>query len=114
MAPWVIIGDFNEIISNQEKVGGRLQADRPMRDFRDALEYYELVDMSYRGRLFTWEGENFASNNIRERLDRGVASDDWFQLFPYYVLSYLTSSISDHCPFLLNTMVLKRNKMGSI
>lgn len=29
---------------------------------------------------FTWERGNIPKTNIRERLDRGVANDDWFSL----------------------------------
>lgn len=40
--------------------------------------------------------------NIRERLERGVVNDKWWQLFPTSYIQHLPHSMSDHCP-LLNT-----------
>ena len=39
-----------------------------MEDFINALE-----DLGYKGNLFTWERGRSSSNNIRERLDTGLA-----------------------------------------
>ena len=41
--PWVVIGDFNEILNNGEKIGGAIRPERQMRGFRDALGYGELL-----------------------------------------------------------------------
>ncbi|KAA3472916.1 reverse transcriptase [Gossypium australe] len=42
-------------------------------------------------------------NNIRERLDRGVANEYWQNMFPDGSIQHLTHSISDHCPLLVKT-----------
>ena len=44
------------------------------------------------------EGKN--SNAIFERLDRGLAIEGWFNLFPYSCERHLTTTISDHVPLL--------------
>ncbi|MBA0712974.1 hypothetical protein Golax_012039 [Gossypium laxum] len=49
--------------------------DRHMRAFSAAFEDCELEDLGYDGVWYTWEHGQFASNNIRERLDRAVAND---------------------------------------
>ncbi|PPS15026.1 hypothetical protein GOBAR_AA05545 [Gossypium barbadense] len=64
----------------QEKQGERCREERPMRDFQDALDRCGLIDMGYPGRWYTWEKGNFASNNIIERLDRGVANSSWHKI----------------------------------
>lgn len=46
--PWFIIGDFNEILSLDEKCGGRPRTESQMEDFKEAKE-----DNTY----FTWGGE---------------------------------------------------------
>ncbi|KAA3481356.1 hypothetical protein EPI10_021727 [Gossypium australe] len=43
-----------------------------------------LNDLGFVDRWFTWERGRFRSTNIRERLDRGVASLSWMNLFPNY------------------------------
>lgn len=83
-----------------------------MKDFRDALEDCALKDLGYEGVWYTWEWGRLASNNIHERLDRGVANSSWCSLFPQYRFSHLLHSISDHCPTALDTCYGIRN-MGT-
>ncbi|KAA3468935.1 reverse transcriptase [Gossypium australe] len=100
---WIVMGDFNEILSSYEKKGGRLRLERQMQDFRMALEDCNLFDLGFVGRWFTWERGRFKNSNIRERLDRGVANSEWMDLFPDYQIEHLSHSFSDHCPLLLDT-----------
>ncbi|KAA3455484.1 reverse transcriptase [Gossypium australe] len=101
--PWLVKGDFNEIMYTFEKSGGVPREDKRMEAFREVLEECQLEDIGYSGVWFTWEKGNFANNNIRKRLDRGVAIDKWRSLFPTHKIFHLPHSISDHCPLLLNT-----------
>lgn len=41
--------------------------------------------------------------NIRERINRGVATNEWIQMFPSYSLQHLPHSFFDHCPLLIET-----------
>lgn len=41
-APWLLCGDFNEILSNNEKASGQLQTKNKMAQFRSMLDYYML------------------------------------------------------------------------
>ncbi|GMI93032.1 hypothetical protein HRI_002972500 [Hibiscus trionum] len=70
--------------------------------FGAVLEECSLLDLGYIGPWFTWEKGRFSSTNIRERLDRGLANNAWWDLFPDYQLRHLAHSFSDHCPLLLN------------
>ncbi|MBA0551255.1 hypothetical protein Golob_022149 [Gossypium lobatum] len=102
--PWVVLGDFNEITKYFEKKGGRLRSERQMKEFCKALEDCGLNDLGYISRWFTWERGRFVATNIREWLDRGVATLDWMSLFPRYQLEHLSHSFSDHCPILIDTL----------
>ncbi|KAL1070232.1 hypothetical protein V6Z11_D11G008600 [Gossypium hirsutum] len=84
-----------------------------MEAFRSTLDDYELVDIGYSGRWYTWERGNFEANNIRERLDRGVANLAWTEMFPFYRLIHIDNSISDHCPLLLETDLSTSNGTSS-
>ncbi|KAA3461526.1 reverse transcriptase [Gossypium australe] len=102
--PWLVCGDFNEILYSTEKRGGIPREERKMESFREALEECQLEDMGYSGVRFTWERGNFAATNIRERLDRAVANEGWRTLFPKGTVYHLPHSMSDHCPLVINTM----------
>ncbi|KAA3461725.1 Exo_endo_phos domain-containing protein [Gossypium australe] len=101
--PWLVEGDFNEILYSFEKSGGVQRDNKRMEAFRETLEDCQLVDIGFSGVWFTWERGNLPETNIRERLDRGVANKRWFKLFPLNILQHLPYSTSDHCPLLLNT-----------
>ncbi|GMI80763.1 hypothetical protein HRI_001745600 [Hibiscus trionum] len=102
--PWLVIGDFNEIMFANEKLGGLRRSERQMERFWTALSDCSLSDIGYSGSWYTWERGRTQVNNIRERLDRGVANGYWWELFPNFTLNHQVHSISDHCPLLLDTM----------
>ncbi|GMI69890.1 hypothetical protein HRI_000658300 [Hibiscus trionum] len=101
--PWLVIGDFNELLLASEKQGGRLRSESQMNGFRMDLTDCNLEDIGYNGIWYTWEWGRLSSNNIRERLDRGVANPAWLTLFTDYHLDHLVHSFSNHCPLLLTT-----------
>ncbi|XP_071905957.1 uncharacterized protein [Coffea arabica] len=46
---WVITGDFNDIISNEEKWGGRKREEGTFKYFRSFIEQNGLIDLGYEG-----------------------------------------------------------------
>lgn len=68
------MGDFNEVMFLFEKKGSRLRNEGNMERFREALNDCNLSDIGFFGNWYTWERGKFSDNNIRERLDRGVAN----------------------------------------
>lgn len=99
---WLVIGDFNEILSSFEKKKGQLRSERQMCEFRRMLDDCGLNDLGFVSRGYTWERGCFLSTNIRERLHRGVANLDWLSAFPNYSIEHLSHSIFDHCSILMN------------
>jgi hypothetical protein len=96
--PWVVIGDFNEIMFSHEKEGGNPRPNSFMQAFQDALTDCELEDLGYSGDSYTWK-----RGRIRERLDRAVANGAWNIMHPGAVLQHLQYTRSDHRPILLDT-----------
>ncbi|KAA3489221.1 reverse transcriptase [Gossypium australe] len=87
--PWLVKGDFNEILYSFEKDGGVPRDERKLEVFRETLEDCKLEDIGHSRVCFTWKRGNFVENNAKERLDRGT-------------IHHLPQSLSDHCPLLLN------------
>lgn len=55
MLPWCIVGDFNDIISVEEKRGGQAHPRRLMEGFSEAISDCGLQDLGFTGDIFTWE-----------------------------------------------------------
>jgi hypothetical protein len=53
--PWLILGDFNEIMFSHEKEGGNQRPAAFMQAFRDALMDCDLEDLGFQGEKFTWK-----------------------------------------------------------
>ncbi|KAI5324876.1 hypothetical protein L3X38_033949 [Prunus dulcis] len=52
--PWICMGNFNEIISNVEKVGGNPRPQWQMDDFKEAIYDCCLKEIPFLGSPFTW------------------------------------------------------------
>ncbi|KAL0295004.1 UNVERIFIED_CONTAM: hypothetical protein Sangu_3206000 [Sesamum angustifolium] len=84
-------GDFNIVLSPDERSGGSVLSGIPMSDFHDAIVDSALVDAGYVGGLYTWY-----SLHLHQRLDRVLISSCWMTVFPNMQVSHLELSQSDH------------------
>ncbi|KAB2071547.1 hypothetical protein ES319_A08G229700v1, partial [Gossypium barbadense] len=98
--PWVCIGDFNHLLSVNDKWGGVEYPTRWLNGFRDCIMDCHLSKPQLVGSEFTWERGRGADSFVMERLDRAFMNSNWTQLFPLFWLFNLVSSTSDHNPFL--------------
>lgn len=73
-----------------------------MQLFRDVIDECGFIDLEFVGKRFTWSKHFTNGHLIWERLDRGLAKDTWFLKFPGTIDHYLQSTLSDHCPLLIN------------
>ncbi|XP_042964510.1 uncharacterized protein LOC122298707 [Carya illinoinensis] len=111
---WCVIGDFNEILSQSEKIGGCLRQERLMDSFRGALESGGLFDLGWKGDKYTWSNKHEDNTFIKERLDRVVANIKWSEMFQGNEVEVLAARSSDHKPIMLSTkQVDKRGWKGS-
>lgn len=60
-----------------------------------------LQDFGFLGSEFTWERSRGSPSWIQERLDRGLANQEWRGLFPAATVTVLEVSTSDHLPLFL-------------
>ncbi|XP_073038304.1 uncharacterized protein [Primulina eburnea] len=80
--PWLVGGDFNEIIFNSEKYGCSLRPQSQMTAFNDTIN----------GCLF----KQHNGEHIFERLDRFLGNAEWQMLFPLAEVTHLDFYSSDH------------------
>ena len=100
--PWLIIGDFNEITCVDEKEGGSCRPQQQLGNFMDTVNWCRLKDVGFVGPKFTRLYQRGDGVQIRERLDRALATVEWLNLFPSAKLFHLTFSASDHSPLSLH------------
>ncbi|XP_050231894.1 uncharacterized protein LOC126680759 [Mercurialis annua] len=108
--PWLVGGDFNEILCQEEKVGGLLKPQYLMNNFKEALESCNLKDSGDVTLGFSWWCKR-GDTIIKERLDRFVHNLNWQLCFPNYCCYHLQFGGSDHCPIVMMNST-RRNKDG--
>lgn len=99
---WMMIGDFNAVLSSADKVGGKPVASSSNGGFRRMIDDNGLIDLGFDGYAYTWNNRRGGLANIQERLDRGFANAQWKLQFPNAYISHLTAHSSDHKPLLIN------------
>jgi endonuclease/exonuclease/phosphatase family metal-dependent hydrolase len=99
--PWVVLGDFNEALWQYEHFSARQCPEPQMAAFRDCLQICELKDIGFSVLPYTYENKRDGNHNVRVRLDRVVADDEWRDIYSASSV-HLVSPCSDHAPILLS------------
>ncbi|GLT87976.1 hypothetical protein SLE2022_060240 [Rubroshorea leprosula] len=100
-SPWMIIGDFNDVVDQSEKFGGGSISQTRVCAYLNCMNDCNMQDLGYVGSKFTWVNMRFNGGLIRERLDRAWANPDWRICFPQAFLLHLPRFNSDHHPVML-------------
>ncbi|XP_062145430.1 uncharacterized protein LOC133852683 [Alnus glutinosa] len=98
-APWLCVGDFNEIAEQSEKVGATLRRE-PQMVIRNTLEFCGLSDLGYKGPRFTWCNNRSDDSFTKERLNRALANVDWCFHYQQVMVQVLAAQSTDHHPIL--------------
>ena len=99
--PWLMIGDFNEVLGGEDKFGGNhINLNRAI-EFKDCLDSCNFVDLGFAGPKFTWTNKRQLLDLILERLDRCFANPVWRILYPEAAVTRLPRTFSDHHPVLI-------------
>lgn len=97
------MGNFNYMISDDEKMGGLPLNNNRINAFRNCMDTCGLMDLGFQGPRFTWTNKSPDWHcNIKERLD------EWKILFPLAEIHHLPRVKSDHGPIMLIIDPLER------
>lgn len=100
--PW-LVGDFYEVLSLGDKVGGNHPSQSRLSSFHDMLNVCGLVDLEFKGPKFTWRNNRADDGFIMERIDMAFANSKWRERFDKAVVLVEAAIGSDHNPLILNT-----------
>ncbi|XP_019189724.1 PREDICTED: uncharacterized protein LOC109184133 isoform X2 [Ipomoea nil] len=98
------MGDFNDILSPDEKRGGNHQPRRLIEGFSDVVECSGLSDFPFQVHQFTWERSKGTANWVEAKLDRILVSDSWRDSFSQAMASSIIATKSDHSPLHLQLL----------
>lgn len=97
---WTLIGDFNELMSNGENLGGAVREESTFWAFRNMAEACKIKEHISHGNTLSWAGKRDRVW-VQCRLDRSFGNDEWFRLFPRSKTKYMDMRVSDHRPICL-------------
>ena len=95
--PCIIIGDLNEILVPEDKLGGAFAPSTRFARLQNFINTCELHSTVTTGNSFTWRRNSTEINNTYEKLDRTLVHSTILQWFPDITTHNFSFSSSDHC-----------------
>ncbi|RYR00402.1 hypothetical protein Ahy_B07g088524 [Arachis hypogaea] len=108
--PQAFLGDFNDILNQDEKVGFHPQPRTYLNNFRRFVDENRLMDIDLKGSRYTWYSNPRNNFVTRERLDRVLVNWKWLNIHQNVILRVALAISSDHCALILETQPRDRIK----
>ncbi|XP_043687595.1 uncharacterized protein LOC122638812 [Telopea speciosissima] len=99
--PWAVLGDFNVIRSNNEKIGGDPVRIEAMDDFNSFIDGAGLLDLKWKGEALTWNNRQVGDARICCKLDRVLVNLAWMDVFRSFDAIFYPPGLSDHSPMVV-------------
>ncbi|KAH0656867.1 hypothetical protein KY290_032529 [Solanum tuberosum] len=96
--PWVVGGDFNVILNEEEKLGGLAFTQNEALEFASCINACALTEVRTSGSKYTWWNGRIEEDCIFKRLDRILVNQEFMDLFPTSEVHHLIRQGSDHAP----------------
>ena len=98
--PWILMGDFNAIRNQSERLGGSSTWAGHMDRLETCIREAKVDDLRYSGMHYTWTNQ-CPENLIMRKLDRVLVNEKWNLTFPLSEARFLPSGMSDHSPMVV-------------
>ncbi|KAI0513662.1 hypothetical protein KFK09_009692 [Dendrobium nobile] len=113
-SPTIVGGDFNCILSQEDKKGGKKFSFKtgPL-EMKAFMIRNDLHDVDYIGSRFTWCNNKSGSARILERLDRCLLNSIALNQINQPIVRHLSRITSDHCPivFKMFDQIIQKTKL---
>lgn len=99
--PWVITGDFNEVLMGDDKLGGSsINISRALQ-FQECLDTYRMINIGFSGPRYNWSNRKPFHQLVQERIDRVFVNVEWNSILPEAAVFHLEKVQLNHCPIKL-------------
>lgn len=78
-APWLVGGDFNNVLRPGERQGGSSVQLYEEVDMQQCLQQCALVDMRWQGLQFTWCNKQRLDRRVYSKIDPVLVNDEWIR-----------------------------------
>ncbi|XP_075085049.1 uncharacterized protein LOC142168286 [Nicotiana tabacum] len=99
--PWLVGGDFNVLLHEDEKIGGLPVHPPEYEDFAFCVNSCGLFEQGYKGSPFTWWNGRSNAECIFKRLDRIFVNLPFQNMLATIEVEHLIRTGSDHAPLLM-------------
>ncbi|KAK1381256.1 hypothetical protein POM88_028000 [Heracleum sosnowskyi] len=99
-SPWVLLGDFNAILSLTQSKGGVIGPSPVISEFKDCTMKIGVMDLHYSGVQFTWSGSPHGTGIVK-KLDRALINSAFLNKHSGAKCKFLTRGTSDHSPIVV-------------
>ncbi|KAL9244383.1 hypothetical protein vseg_018163 [Gypsophila vaccaria] len=110
--PWVVCGDFNNVLFLNERLGSEVQM-AEIEPFRKCVNECDLVDMKSTGAFFTWNNKQSGDHRVFSRIDRVLVNGAWISSNPDWVAHFFPEGVFDHCPCIVQNAGSQCRKPGA-
>ncbi|XP_070010498.1 uncharacterized protein [Nicotiana sylvestris] len=91
--PYVLMGDYNTILTNEDRVQGTLVHEFKVKDFKEFIWRNGITELKTVGRKYTW-----TNNHVHNKIDRILVNAAWIKIWPVMEGRVLQPGFFDHCP----------------
>lgn len=99
--PWIIWGDFNAIISPQDRLKGAPITGHEIKDFAECIQQLMINQLPWKGDYYTWTNKQQGSDRIWSRIDRAFGNTKLMLQYGHLMTEYKLPHISVHCPIMI-------------
>lgn len=93
--PWCLVGDLNNILKSQDRIGGNIVTEAEVGDLKDMMDRKDLSEMASSGDYYTWYSKH-SVGTIYSRIEKVLGNTAWFQAHLNITLKIFPSNVSDH------------------
>lgn len=100
--PRVMMGDFNPILSIEDRLYGNPVQEVEVIDFKEFLQQSGMMELKSVGRYYTW-----TNHQIHSKIDRILVNAEWICKWPHLEGIIMDPHFSDHYPLKIPFEIVK-------